>query len=188
MTGLISWLVILISYLRFYYGCKKQGLDRNEFPYKAPMQPYASFFGAFMLFVIVRPPSRFPVHPLPREHVQLTVRVAPAPSQIIFSDYQVFLAGSWDTGSFLTAYITIPWFFLMLFAWKVRYNSLLLSSLPELNDMFRRAQFWKKTTFVRLDAMDLDSGRRQIDLMEEEQRALYKSPETWYEKVWAWLM
>ncbi|KAL7337816.1 amino acid permease/ SLC12A domain-containing protein [Rhodotorula toruloides] len=137
VTGLISWLVILISYLRFYYGCKKQGFDRNEFPYKAPMQPYASFFGAFMLFII-----------------------------IIFSDYQVFLAGSWDTGSFLTAYITIPWFFLMLVAWK----------------------FWKKTTFVRLDAMDLDSGRRAIDLMEEEQRALYKAPETWYEKLWAWLM
>lgn len=107
--------------------------------------------------------------------------------QIIFSDYQVFLAGSWDTGSFLTAYITIPWFFLMLVAWKVRL--LPFPSLPctKLKNP-RRAQFWKKTTFVRLDAMDLDSGRRAIDLMEEEQRALYKAPETWYEKLWAWLM
>lgn len=33
------------SYLRFYYGVKRQGIDRSEFSYVAPMQPYASYFG-----------------------------------------------------------------------------------------------------------------------------------------------
>lgn len=109
------------------------------------------------------------------------------PAQIIFSDYQVFLAGSWDIGSFLSAYITIPWFFLMLIAWKVR-PPVLRSLTAHPADPARAWQVWKKTTFVRLDAMDFSSGRRALDLMEEEQRALYKPPQTWYEKVWDWLM
>ncbi|BGP27025.1 amino acid transmembrane transporter [Rhodotorula toruloides] len=137
VTGLISWLVILITYLRFYYGARKQGIDRSAFPYTAPLQPWASYAAAFMITVI-----------------------------IIFSDYQVFLTDSWDIGSFLSAYITIPWFFLMLIAWKV----------------------WKKTTFVRLESMDFSSGRRALDLMEEEQQKLWRAPQTWWEKVWDWLM
>lgn len=44
-----------------------------------------------------------------------------------------------DVGSFLTAYIVIPWFFLMQIGWKI----------------------YKKTKFVRLDDMDFDSGKRQ---------------------------
>ncbi|GAA5863082.1 hypothetical protein JCM3774_001415 [Rhodotorula dairenensis] len=134
VTGIINWLVILLSYLRFYYGCKRQGIDRRDFPYRAPFQPWASYFGAIMLVLI-----------------------------IIFSDYQVFLKDSWDTGSFLTAYIVIPVFFLMVVGWKLL----------------------KKTTFVRLDDMDFDSGKRQLDDMEEEERARYKPPSTWYEKLWA---
>ncbi|KAK4702354.1 hypothetical protein P7C70_g3871, partial [Phenoliferia sp. Uapishka_3] len=47
ITGLITWGTILISYLRFYAGCKAQGIDRNEFPFVAPFQPWASYFGLF---------------------------------------------------------------------------------------------------------------------------------------------
>ena len=63
-TGLIAWVVsrrlpshwsgevlmasfvfqvILGSYLRFYYGCKAQGIDRKAFPYVAPLQPYLTW-------------------------------------------------------------------------------------------------------------------------------------------------
>lgn len=56
VTGLISWLVILITYLRFFYGARRQGIDRNEFPYRAPFQPWASYAAAFMITVIVRAP------------------------------------------------------------------------------------------------------------------------------------
>ncbi|GAA5984787.1 hypothetical protein JCM10908_003504 [Rhodotorula pacifica] len=134
VTGIINWLVILLAYLRFYYGCKRQGIDRRDFPYRAPFQPWASYFGAIMLTLV-----------------------------ILFSDYQVFLADSWDTPSFITAYITIPIFFIMMLGWKII----------------------KKTKFVRLDDMDFDSGRRQLDDMEEEEKARYTPPTTWYEKLWA---
>ena len=46
-------LVILITYLRFYYGLKRQGFDRRDLAYQAPLQPYASYFGAFMMTIII---------------------------------------------------------------------------------------------------------------------------------------
>jgi len=44
VAALIGWMVICTVYLRFYYGCKVQGIDRSELPWKAPFQPYAAWF------------------------------------------------------------------------------------------------------------------------------------------------
>ncbi len=43
VAALIGWMVICTVYLRFYYGCKVQGIDRSELPWKAPFQPYAAW-------------------------------------------------------------------------------------------------------------------------------------------------
>jgi amino acid transporter len=43
VAALIGWMVICTVYLRFYYGCKVQGIDRYELPWKAPLQPYAAW-------------------------------------------------------------------------------------------------------------------------------------------------
>ena len=59
ITGLITWLLIMGAYLRFYYGMKAQGLSRDDLPYKAPFQPWASWVG-FIFFFIVVSPSPFP--------------------------------------------------------------------------------------------------------------------------------
>jgi len=94
-TGLIAWVVsrphgalcvvdfrltarnrsqvILGSYLRFYYGLKRQGIDRRDFPFVAPLQPYLSWYG-FIFFLIV----------------------------IFFSGYTVFLEGNWNTSDFFS--------------------------------------------------------------------------------------
>lgn len=50
---------------------------------------------------------------------------------------------STDTPSFITSYIVLPVFFLMVVGWKLV----------------------KKTTFVRLDDMDFDSGKRQRECL-----------------------
>ncbi|KAL7412814.1 putative amino acid transporter [Mrakia frigida] len=60
ITGLITWVCILGSYLRFYYGMKKQGLSRDNLPYKAPFQPYASWIG-FFFFMLVILMNGFPI-------------------------------------------------------------------------------------------------------------------------------
>ncbi|GAA5984516.1 hypothetical protein JCM11641_007008 [Rhodosporidiobolus odoratus] len=137
VTGLINWWCILLSYLRFYYAAKKQGLDRQEFPYRAPFQPYLSYFGFVMITLI-----------------------------IIFSDFNVFLRDSWDVGSFLTAYITIPWFAIMYCGWKI----------------------FRKTKIVSLEGMDFETNRREMDELDEQHRAMFKPPQTFLEKIWAALM
>ena len=52
-TGVITWWAILVSYLRFYYGLKKQGLSREGFPYLAPWQPWLSWYGVVFFALIL---------------------------------------------------------------------------------------------------------------------------------------
>lgn len=72
ITGLIAWSVILLSYIRFYYGLKRAGIDRNTLPYKAPLQPYASIFGFIFVNLV-----------------------------LLFAGFTYFLEGNWDTSSFI---------------------------------------------------------------------------------------
>lgn len=90
ITGLLTWACINFSFIRFYYGCKRQGIDRNEFPFKAPFQPWASMFGLFMIIMV-----------------------------IIFNGYTVFLDGNWSTADFIVAYITLVIFAVLYVFWKL---------------------------------------------------------------------
>lgn len=90
ITGLIAWAVILLSYLRFYYGMKAQGISRENLPYRAAFQPYASICGLVFLVIV-----------------------------IVFNGYTVFLSASWNTSTFIVSYITIPIFFFLYVFWKL---------------------------------------------------------------------
>lgn len=90
VTGLITWGVILLTYIRFYHGCKRQGIDRSTFPFVAPFQPYASYAGLFMICLIT-----------------------------FFCGYGVFLDNSWSTATFLTDYIPVWVFILFVAFWKL---------------------------------------------------------------------
>jgi amino acid transporter len=94
ITGLITWLVILISYLRMYYGLKRQGLSRDNFPYVAPFQPYASWFGAIFVSLV-----------------------------LFFNGFTIFLSGNWDVSSFVAAYICLPIFCVLWLGWKLVYGT-----------------------------------------------------------------
>lgn len=90
ITGILTWWAILLSYLRFYYGLKKQGLSRDDHPYKAPFQPYLSWYGFFWFTVIT-----------------------------ILCGYQVFLKGNFSAADFIAAYISIAIFAVCWGGWKV---------------------------------------------------------------------
>jgi len=90
ITGLITWDIILITYVRFYHGLKYHGIDRDTLPYKAPWQPYASYFGIFFISII-----------------------------IFFNGFQVFLSHSWNVNTFITAYICLPIFLVFYLFWKI---------------------------------------------------------------------
>jgi amino acid transporter len=90
ITGLITWDIILITYVRFYRGLAYNNIDRNTLPYKAPFQPYASYFGIFFISII-----------------------------ILFNGFQVFLSGEWVVDTFITAYICLPIFVVFYLFWKI---------------------------------------------------------------------
>lgn len=89
-AGLITWDIILITYVRFYQGLAYHGIDRDTLPYKAPFQPYASFFGILFINLI-----------------------------ILLNGFHVFLSHSWNIDSFITAYIALPIFLALCLFWKI---------------------------------------------------------------------
>lgn len=101
--ALINWSIILITYLRFQYGCKAQGIDRQELPWAAPLQPYLSWVALFM-FVLL----------------------------ILTSGYTTFLTGHWDTQVFICAYIDIPIISVLYFGYKY-YKKTKMIPLTELS-------------------------------------------------------
>ncbi|KAH9817185.1 amino acid permease/ SLC12A domain-containing protein [Melampsora americana] len=137
ITGLITWWTIFLSYLRFHKGLAYKGIDRNTLHYKAPFQPYLSYFGITMISII-----------------------------IIFNGFKVFLAGSWSISKFIAAYVSIPTFVIFFVVWK---------SI-------------KRTKFVKIEEMDFETGRRELDEMDAFERSKNVKPTTVLGKFWAWLM
>ncbi|WWC72693.1 uncharacterized protein I206_106657 [Kwoniella pini CBS 10737] len=90
VTGVITWWGILLSYLRFYYGLKKQGLTREGFPYRAPLQPYLSWYGFVFLTLVM-----------------------------LFNGFPVFLKGNWDVSNFFVAYVSLLLFAICWGGWKI---------------------------------------------------------------------
>lgn len=88
-AAFVHWIIILIVYLRFYYGCKKQGIDRASLPWKGPFQPYAAWIG-LVSFVII----------------------------FLTAGYAVFIHSHWDTETFFSAYFNLPLILVLYFGYK----------------------------------------------------------------------
>ncbi|TVY38872.1 Proline-specific permease [Lachnellula occidentalis] len=90
VSALVGWLIICIVYLRFYYGMKKQGIDRDELPWKAPLQPYAAWT-SLIAFTIL----------------------------LFTGGYTVFIHKHWETETFVSSYINIPIILALYFGYKI---------------------------------------------------------------------
>ncbi|KAH7131110.1 amino acid permease/ SLC12A domain-containing protein [Dactylonectria macrodidyma] len=53
IAALISWFIIEVTYLRFFYAMKVQGVSRERLPYKSPLQPYMAWITMVILAIIV---------------------------------------------------------------------------------------------------------------------------------------
>ncbi len=51
--GLIDYIVMSATFLRFFYACKAQGVDRRTFPYYGRLQPYCGWIGLISESVIL---------------------------------------------------------------------------------------------------------------------------------------
>ncbi|KIK69259.1 hypothetical protein GYMLUDRAFT_255802 [Collybiopsis luxurians FD-317 M1] len=86
---LVTWITICIIYLRFYYACKRQGIDRKELPWAAPFQPFAAWAGLLGFGLI-----------------------------LLTGGFAVFIHGRWETETFFSSYFNIPLIFTLYFGYK----------------------------------------------------------------------
>ncbi|RDW77706.1 amino acid transporter-like protein [Coleophoma cylindrospora] len=90
IATLVNWICICIVYLRFYYGCKKQGIDRHaELPWAAPLQPYTTWV-SLVLFVVL----------------------------LFTGGYATFIRGNWSNETFISSYLNIPIILILYFGYK----------------------------------------------------------------------
>lgn len=89
ISTLVNWLTICVTYLRFYYGCKKQGINRKDLPWAAPLQPYITWVSAIIFTLL-----------------------------LITGGYATFIHGHWSNETFVSSYINIPLFAILYFGYK----------------------------------------------------------------------
>lgn len=103
IATLINWICILLIYLRFFYGCRKQGINRHtELPWAAPLQPYTSW-ASLTLFIVL----------------------------LFTGGYTTFIHRRWETETFVSSYLNIPLFLIFFFGYKF-YAKTKMVSLEEM--------------------------------------------------------
>lgn len=117
IMGLLTWISILWTHTCFVRGMKAQGIPESELVYKAPFRPYGSYIALFFCILIA-----------------------------LIKNFTVFLF-SFDKTNFITGYIGIPVFLILVFGYK----------------------FIMKSEYVKPTEIDFYPPVRQaIDLEEEE--------------------
>ncbi|KAF3387307.1 Dicarboxylic amino acid permease [Penicillium rolfsii] len=90
ISTIVNWISILIVYLRFIYGCKKQGIDRKkELPWAAPFQPYGAWI-SLVIFVLL----------------------------FLTGGWSTFMKGHWSTETFISSYFNLPFILIVYFGYK----------------------------------------------------------------------
>ncbi|CAK4031872.1 amino acid permease [Lecanosticta acicola] len=51
--GVITYIVMCVTFICFYNACKAQGLDRRNLPYRGYFQPYSAYLGLVWMIMIV---------------------------------------------------------------------------------------------------------------------------------------
>ncbi|KAJ3790254.1 amino acid permease [Lentinula aff. detonsa] len=133
IAGLLTWFGINLTYIRFHKGFKVQGFDRSKLPYIGPLQPYAAWYALFMTMLFC-----------------------------LFSGFDVFLKGEWDTATFVTTYLP-------------------LAAFPVL---YMGAKYHYRQPVVRAQDMDFISDIAEIEAEDYEE----PPPRNKFEAFWQWLM
>lgn len=89
ISTLVNWLTICVTYLRFYYGMKKQGIPRSALPWAAPLQPYITWVSMIIFSLL-----------------------------LLTGGYATFIHGHWSDETFVSSYINIPLFAILYFGYK----------------------------------------------------------------------
>lgn len=52
-AGILSWIVIGVTYLRFYNALRVQKIPRDRLPYRSPFQPHITYYGLVMNILVL---------------------------------------------------------------------------------------------------------------------------------------
>ncbi|KPM34485.1 hypothetical protein AK830_g12089 [Neonectria ditissima] len=74
---------------RFYYGCQKQNISRDDLPWKGPFQLYAAW-ASLVSFALL----------------------------LLTGGFTVFIDGNWSAETFVASYFNIPLIFILYFGYK----------------------------------------------------------------------
>ena len=87
---LLNYTATCVTYIHFYHAMKKQGLSRNNLPYKGRLQPYSAYIGMVATTVM-----------------------------ILLLGFYVFFPGQWSVKWFFLNYTFVAVFPIAFVAWKV---------------------------------------------------------------------
>ncbi|GAM82379.1 hypothetical protein ANO11243_003580 [Dothideomycetidae sp. 11243] len=91
VSSLVNWIVICITYLRFYYACRVQNIDRHaELPWAAPFQPYITWASLGLFSVL-----------------------------LLTGGYSTFIKHHWSTETSIASYFNIPFILVLYFGYKI---------------------------------------------------------------------
>lgn len=89
ISGTITWLVIAVTYVCFRRGMTAQGIDRAILPWRTRLGWPAAVWVIFTMMIIM-----------------------------VFSGWEVFRPGEWNTSTFMSNYLPIGWFAVFYFGYK----------------------------------------------------------------------
>lgn len=87
--GILTWVSILVTHIWFVRARRAQGITDEQMPYVAPFGLYGTYTALVFSILIA-----------------------------LLKNFQVFTKGNWDTATFVTAYLGIPLYLLMIFGYK----------------------------------------------------------------------
>ncbi|KAL1410422.1 hypothetical protein Q8F55_004433 [Vanrija albida] len=85
LASFINWMAIAATFIRFKKGLEAQGIDRKSLHYYSSLQPFHAWFCLIALSIIV-----------------------------FFSGWKVFIHGHWSAPSFVSNYLNLPFFFVLM--------------------------------------------------------------------------
>ncbi|RYP39821.1 hypothetical protein DL766_000263 [Monosporascus sp. MC13-8B] len=144
--GLMTWVSILVTHIWFVRARRAQGLANSAMPYVAPLGIYGSY-GALAVCILIS----------------------------LTKSFQVFVKGRWNMTTFVTSYLGIPVYLLLIFGHKA----------------------WTRSKGVRPHECDFYTGKDIIDREEEAFLAAkaaanaQKSPSgssAFYKRYVSWLL
>ncbi|BDD63609.1 hypothetical protein MPDQ_004261 [Monascus purpureus] len=133
VAGLIGWIIIEVTYLRFYFGLKAQRISRHELPYRSPLQPYTACTTLLVVFLVV-----------------------------FFSGFDIFVKGNFTASGFLTCYLNVFIFIALYIFFKIflRSKVIPLSAIDFASEFASIQEEKEQAGIVSLETIPMQEGNK----------------------------